>query len=157
LLRRGLIVSAVGCALAFGSAGVAAAGDPTSFKVAKHTDGPYKEAVRLNVEVGQTRAAFLKVRGVSGVENVELQEHNAVIGYKTKYFKGGENITEAVTSDGFEFVAKPDKAKRFRVTAKRTAGGSDQDCLFPRLNEAELIQFVDIGFNVNPGLCASPV
>ena len=156
-VRRALIVGLVGVALIIAGTGPALAGDPTSFKIAKKIDGPYVAGIRRNLGVGEKKPVFLKVRGINGEEPVTLLEQDVPDDYNTRYFtKKGTNITSLVKSASYSFLAKPDKARFFRVTVKRTPGADAQGCWLIRLNENELIQFVAVGLNANPALCAVP-
>jgi hypothetical protein len=150
-LRRALVGVVVAVAIVVGLAGVASAGDPTSFKVAKHADGPFtSDDVRLNLAQGSKKPLYIKVRGGElGDELVELsQSVDPPDGYKTRYFKrNGTNITGAVKGGGFEFEAKVDEAKRFRVNVRREQGSPAEGCFSIRIDEAELIQVISIGLN----------
>ena len=99
-------------------------------KIAKQPDGPFKDAVRLNLADGQAKNAYLKVKSLTGeTEAAEMtsQEPNDL---RVKFFKNnGDNITdEVLTGPGYTFNVKGDSPKRFRMRVKALDTGVD-DCV----------------------------
>jgi hypothetical protein len=156
--RKGLIVPVIAIGLAIGFAGPAAAGTPPVIKIAKHPDGPYvSPGVRLNIGDGVKKSAHLKVRATTD-SNVEVsleQPEPAPLDWVVKYFKAnGTNITDAVMSDeGFGFVAKPDRSKRFSMTVKRRAGSEIDDCVHVVVHSAFGSPIAFAAVNTTTGTC----
>jgi hypothetical protein len=129
----------VGVALVAGlTAFPVSAGEPPIIKIAKQKDGPYSTYVEFNIGSGQSRDFFSKARTASGAEPQKVTlELEAPPNYKVKYFKGDENITQAVTSvEGLDLTLK-ETPKRFRGVIKDSGNAPDPACLFANVEDPE--------------------
>jgi hypothetical protein len=132
-MRASFRLSVVGLAVVVAVGFVAlpaSAGDPFIFKIAKKKSGPYSsEGVRLNIGPDGSKPFFLKARTLPGdaPQQATLSQASKSI-YKTKYFKGDQNITQEVLGLGFEFTLR-DKTKRFRGVVKDIGSAPDPSCI----------------------------
>lgn len=96
---------------------------PFSVKVAKHKDGRYKDHINSSIGDGETQSFWFRVKSTSDTEDVELTFNDVGSsdddGFKTRWFKHGENISSAVEGAGYDFKIDPGQKKYFN--AKQTA------------------------------------
>ena len=144
-------------ALATGLVGTLAtpvlAGDATpKLRVAKHADGPYREIVGKSLSPGAKHVFHFKAKSTNGEKSDASFSENQGLGneYTVKYFRKDQNITEAVTTDVYEFTLTP-KVKRFKVIVKGVSGLLPPECI---VNEAQSTGGESLtGIAVNGGNC----
>jgi hypothetical protein len=130
-------VGAVVAAVALASMGAASAApvpsDQISVKIARQESGPFADVVVMNLVQDQAKNAYLKVKSISGQKEDANLQRDPPAGITVKYFDAaGVNITDAVQSaEGYDFKAKPDKAKRFRVKVKQTIADAEGCFVIP--------------------------
>lgn len=100
-------------------------------KVAKHRDGPYKVDIKANFEPGQTRSFWFRIHNGDD-ESFDLVFEDAGTsnedGYRTRWFKAGKNVSDAVEQAGEPFTVAPGQSKFFN--AKQRAGDpAEPSCL----------------------------
>jgi hypothetical protein len=129
VVRRVLLGAVAGCAVVGLIAGPGAPPGEAGLAdlkalVSKHEHGPWEPMFQdVNLDAGQARNLYLKVKVVHSDTSFSslLWQHSDEHPYKTKYFKGEQNITSDVntftssTPSGYEFTAKPDKYRKFRL------------------------------------------
>jgi hypothetical protein len=144
-----LLALGLGVAIAVGlTAAPASAGEPPVLKVAKNQSGPYQGTIKINVGPDQSKDFFIKARHASVLdpEKASFEQPDKSI-YKTKYFKGDENITDAVLSDdGFDFMLK-DTPKKFRGVVKDIGNAPDPDCIALQLQAVSGDDSATVGIN----------
>ena len=121
-------------AVALVAAGGAQAGkDVFAVKVAKHKDGPYKVDIKSNIDPGETKSFWFRVRN-TGDQSSQMTFDDAgtsdEIGFKTRWFKAGNNVSSEVEGSGYEFNIDNGQSKYFN--AKQTgldAPGAVEGCL----------------------------
>jgi hypothetical protein len=104
-----------------------------NIKVAKHKDGPYKTDIRSKIDPGETRSFWFRVKNTGDAES-QLDFGDAdtsdEVGFKTKWFKHGDNVSSQVQQGGYMFHVDPGQKKYFN--AKQTgldAPGAVEGCL----------------------------
>jgi hypothetical protein len=100
--------------------------------VAKHKDGPYRGEINSNMDDGQTRSFWFRVRTTSEQDDLELVFEDLGSsdddGFKTRWFKAGNNVSSDVEGSGYEFKIDPGQSKY--LNAKQTAPDpTAQTCL----------------------------
>ena len=102
-----------------------------NIKVAKHKDGPYEVDTKSNIDAGQTRSLWFRVKNTGDQESSLVFDDAGTSdedGFKTKWFKHGDNISSQVQQDGYTFNVAPGQKKYFN--AKQTAPTPTEDtCL----------------------------
>jgi hypothetical protein len=140
------------------AAPVGAAVDPKiKNKIAKQESGPYSDGVRVNLtNGGPAKFAYLKVKSETGSnEPASLRVLELPLNSFVKYYKDdGTNISDEVASvDGYEFTAKPDKAKRFRVKVKQVGPTLDACVLIRVFDDLDVAALALLGLNSDPSDC----
>ena len=155
-MRRIIIMIATGAVLGLVLAHPAGAIPVLDYKIAKKADGPYDYfGVKFNnIDVGDSKNVYLKVKSNAPdpASATFIQDTNAG-GYKLKFFKGAKNITSQVEPPGYEFLAQPDRVKRFRVNIKRTGQLADVCIEIPLWDEAPSAQFRFVANGIEPEDC----
>jgi hypothetical protein len=130
-------VTALVCASALAVTLIAAPAPATevtfNVKVAKHKDGPYEVDIKSHIDPGATRSFWFRVKNTGDQESQLIFDDSGTsdgIGFKTKWFKAGENVSNEVEGMGYEFNIAPGQRKYFN--AKQTgldAPGAVEECL----------------------------
>jgi hypothetical protein len=122
--RRGITVSAlVAAALVIGVAAPAEAGGAGRIKagVAKREQGPYKAFVKRTIGAEETKLFFMRVKNKHSDDGFDVEMQNVFgdhDGFTQKYFRNGNNISDAVKGSGYEFHLEPGQVKRFELKIK---------------------------------------
>jgi hypothetical protein len=118
----GAVVLAATVALSFATP--AGAGETSTLlkaRVSKHSDGPFKSRVEIDVqfEPGNKGNAYLKVKNLTGAtQEANLTEHKGdFFGYETKFLRNGVNVTTHVRGSGYEFTVPAEGSVLFRAKA----------------------------------------
>ena len=118
--------------------------------VAKHPDGPYTQFRRLNLGASGEKVRLEKVKNKTDeVQSVVLAEGTDGDGeYTTTYRSRGANITDDVTSSGYDFVLAPGAKRIIRVKVAGQ-GSTEPLCLGLRAEDsAHDIQFAGFAINI---------
>src|SRR5215217_2457311 len=131
------VIAALTVVLAVGLASISAAAGPTALvKASKHEEGPYSGGtITDHMSVGEVQDYFVRV-----VDHADKRRTFSLYsgvpespGYEWTWFKGDQDITDAVTVfPGYEFETGR-RAKVFRVSVEKTSGGGSQ-CIDGHLN-----------------------
>jgi hypothetical protein len=90
-------------------------------------------------------------------EALELSEPDAEPDWVTKYFKGGEEITDAVHSNGSNFKLGAGKTKLFRIRIE-APGSLETTCVIPAISSMSLDgDFATVRVNKPNLLCPAPI
>lgn len=94
-------------------------------EVAKQKDGPYAEFVTANVDPGEAKNFYLKVRNASGIEQPVTMGQYTEEPLKAHWFEGfnrDNRITADVEPYSHEFSVAPGGVKRFLWRVKVIGG-----------------------------------
>ena len=120
------VVVALGASVVLAAAGAPAdAGVPEArITVSKQKSGPFREDLKLNLDPGQAKILYLKVRNVDNDElNTQLMDGgnpNLALKWFTRW-RGGENITAEVEAN-YDLDLQPGQVKKFRWKVKLISG-----------------------------------
>jgi hypothetical protein len=108
------------------------AGDaPFKVRTAKEKGGPYKLVTRVNLDRGEKTTAWWRVRSQAD-ETLALEfndDDTEYAGYRVRWFKHGDDATDAVKGDGRPFNLDPGESKYFSAKIKRRASSENKTCL----------------------------
>ena len=131
-----LVIRAIsaGTAMLLLGSGLALAGLPgVELEGSKTADGTYKDLTR--VRVADNRDVFVRASNESGDPyDATLMDQATGPGkgdYKLRWFKGDQEITEAVRGSGYEFSVANQDQERFRVRVKVKANNPKRLCFVP--------------------------
>ena len=132
--------------------------DVFKVRVAKHKDGPYNVGATSHIDPGETKSFWFRVRNIGDQENLQLTFDDGGssdgTGFKTKWFKAGNNVSNEVEGEGYELKIDPGQNKYFN--AKQTgleAPGAVEECLSGHANH-EMTTYSTAVIAINGALCA---
>jgi hypothetical protein len=120
-LTRAAVIVTAGAALL--AASPASAGDDFKLRIRKG-EQPYARFSFANIPPGESKLFSLKVvdHTPTNVDTILDEDNPDVAGYKTKYFRNDNNITQQVKdSDGYAFDPGADGVQKFRMKVKVTS------------------------------------
>jgi hypothetical protein len=100
--------------------------DPPRLKLSKQPDGPYSDNLQINLQAGNAKEVFAKVK--STYPNPAPYEFDGPVkidDYKLRYFKGGENVTSELNEvdEWFEFRLPAESATKIRIRVSLPSDG----------------------------------
>lgn len=124
---------------------------------AKSPEGPYKDLIRTKVE--DSRNLYLQASNASGeAYDATLTDETFGPGagdYRFRWFKGNQEITDAVRGAGYEFSVANGDEQRFRVRVKVRANNPKRICLSP-LMQGPAFGGNDASFAINGRTVCGP-
>lgn len=116
-------------------------GLPASLKSAKEKDGPFKEVVRVNMPVGDMKVVWFRAKSSADKPQQfgfnDAESSSELEGYKVKWFKGDQNVSSSVQTEGQLLVLEPGDPKFLQAKVKRTGPG-EPFCLIGQLFDKSL-------------------
>jgi hypothetical protein len=135
---------------AFALAEPASAGDELPnpmIKVSRHRDGPFRLSIEPSIGVDQKKTYFFKVKNTENQNgHVTLSGAESNADFRFRYFRGNNEITEAVQNDNYELELNALQAKLIRMTAKQKANPPAMACAFLR-NWPSITALATVRFN----------
>ena len=159
LLKSALVAVVVAGLLSVALAAPAdAGGEPSTLvrmKIARNANGPFKTQVHINLDLGHTKNAYLKVKSISGAdEPTSLFDGYDATEVTQRYFtKNGVEITDAVIDSGYTFDVKAGKLKVFRLRLKRTGDSTSQCWAIDSEDTEGAFSTVTVFVNLDDPIC----
>ncbi len=111
-------------------------GLPASLKAAKQKDGLFKTEVRVNIPIGDAKVVWFRAKSMADkAQQFAFKDDGSsseLEGYKVRWFKGHQNVSSDVYTEGHLFVLDPGESKFFQAKVKHTGPG-DPICIVGEL------------------------
>jgi hypothetical protein len=111
-----------------------------SIRTAKKPDGPYIDGIfNINLAAGRTKTLYLKAKNGTGEAADVVLGNDALFGagYKPKWFYKGNNITQVVKEQDYDFTLKAGRVRKFRMTVKRAQVSDADACILSTLRKPD--------------------
>ena len=150
ITTAGMLLLGALVALLLTAAPAGAGAEDLGVKSAKHKDGPYRVDTRINMDVGETRSLWWRVKSKgSSVQKVQFDEPtDDTDGYRVRWYRGNDDITTEVNDDeGYRFGLQAGRSVYFQAELKRRPAG-DVACLYGEATN-DLIAYVAATASIN--------